>query len=1020
MADFFKSALGYLGSSGINQDNSFVGQYVELGDQKLRVKKVIAEGGFAFVFVAEDQKDGQQYALKRLLASDEETSKGIIQEICFLKKLSGHANIIQFIAAASIGKEESDHGQTEFLILTELCTGGQLVDILNSLGHALPCNVILQVFYQVCRAVQHMHRQKPPIVHRDLKVENLLLSRAGMVKLCDFGSATTQTHAPDHTWTPMRRSTVEDEITKNTTPMYRAPEMLDLYQNFPITELADIWALGCVLYLLCFNEHPFADSAKLRIINANYTIPETDTEYSVFHDLIRSMLKVDPRERPSINDIVSQLQEVAIARGVNLKAALELHPTAREELQVPPVSPSIKRLSDYQDSVNPYQYQSHTRQQTPPPSATAGLFSSLRGGAASLLKNVKDASTKVMDTVSASINKGDMDFTYLTTRLAVMSFPAEGVEATIKNHIDDVRGFLDLHHANCYAVYNCSQRLYRASKFQNRVSDCGWSLKKAPTLALLFSVCKNMHLWLRQNPTNICVVHCTDGKAVSATVVCAFMCFCRLFDNPDHALKLFAMKRVPPGILPSQRRYIGYICEMVKEIPVLPHNKAVMLVSVTMLPVPMFNRMKNGCRPFLEVYLGEDRILSTSQEYERMRGFTLDEGAATIPLNILVTGDVTIVASHARSTFGGKVQGKITSMKMFQIQFHTGFLKPETKTLNFSKRELDLQDTPDKYPEGFHITFDVVVSAADRPRVEEASLPWEGFTAKGLGSKIVFSNKTEQQQLAAEFDVSERVKRKLSATGSWGSSDQYHDLSPVSDNPPAVEKSAPPPRPPPPATAIKDEPTSVGKSSFFTTLDWQTDSGQRPGDTAGAAVTTDSDNEEDTTDVGMKRRPMEAFQDSFDELVTERAGNKDDSDKNNVHTDKVEGEGLIDDVSDDDACPDGPPGEPVADLLNMGAASADVSSTAQQINLLKMGSAEPSFYDQLIGGPDATPQVAAPTSQNLLGDDFSLFQQAAPPAAAPVQPTNTLGSDANFGGFDAFQGSTGAAPSRGKWFSEHR
>ena len=53
---------------------------------------------------------------------------------------------------------------------------------------------------------------------------------------------------------------------------------------------------------------------------------------------------------------------------------------------------------------------------------------------------------------------------------AVMSFPAEGVEATIKNHIDDVRGFLDLHHANCYAVYNCSQRLYRASKFQNRVS----------------------------------------------------------------------------------------------------------------------------------------------------------------------------------------------------------------------------------------------------------------------------------------------------------------------------------------------------------------------------------------------------------------------------------------------------------------------------------------------------------------------------------------------------------------------
>ena len=53
------------------------------------------------------------------------------QEIQFLKRLSGHQNIIQFISAASIGKEESDHGQAEFLLLTELCEGGQLVDVLN-------------------------------------------------------------------------------------------------------------------------------------------------------------------------------------------------------------------------------------------------------------------------------------------------------------------------------------------------------------------------------------------------------------------------------------------------------------------------------------------------------------------------------------------------------------------------------------------------------------------------------------------------------------------------------------------------------------------------------------------------------------------------------------------------------------------------------------------------------------------------------------------------------------------------
>ena len=44
--------------------------------------------------------------------------------------------------------------------------------------------------------------------------------------------------------------------------------------------------MGCVIFFLCFMEHPFEDSAKLRILNAKYTIPENDKEYTVFHSLI--------------------------------------------------------------------------------------------------------------------------------------------------------------------------------------------------------------------------------------------------------------------------------------------------------------------------------------------------------------------------------------------------------------------------------------------------------------------------------------------------------------------------------------------------------------------------------------------------------------------------------------------------------------------------------------------------------------------------------------------------------------
>ena len=77
------------------------------------------------------------------------------------------------------------------------------------------------------------------------------------------------------------------QIQRNTTPMYRAPEMIDLYSNKPVNEKADIWALGCLLYKLCFKVHPFEDSAKLRILNAKYKIPPNDASYTMFHTIIR-------------------------------------------------------------------------------------------------------------------------------------------------------------------------------------------------------------------------------------------------------------------------------------------------------------------------------------------------------------------------------------------------------------------------------------------------------------------------------------------------------------------------------------------------------------------------------------------------------------------------------------------------------------------------------------------------------------------------------------------------------------
>jgi len=56
------------------------------------------------------------------------------------------------------------------LLLLVIFPGGSLVDVLTNRSSALPVDVICRILWQTCRAVQHMHSQQPPVIHRDLKV----------------------------------------------------------------------------------------------------------------------------------------------------------------------------------------------------------------------------------------------------------------------------------------------------------------------------------------------------------------------------------------------------------------------------------------------------------------------------------------------------------------------------------------------------------------------------------------------------------------------------------------------------------------------------------------------------------------------------------------------------------------------------------------------------------------------------------------------------------------------------------
>ncbi|XP_030429276.1 putative tyrosine-protein phosphatase auxilin isoform X4 [Gopherus evgoodei] len=383
-----------------------------------------------------------------------------------------------------------------------------------------------------------------------------------------------------------------------------------------------------------------------------------------------------------------------------------------------------------------------------------GLLDMVKGGAGRLFSNLKDnlkdtlkdTSSKVMQSV-ASYTKGELDISYVTSRIIVMSFPAEGVELGFRNHIEDVRTFLDSRHPDHYTVFNLSQKSYRSAKFHNRVSECSWPMRQAPSLHNLYAVCKNMHNWLQQNPKNVCVIHCMDGRAASAVLVSAMFCFCHLFSSPVPAIQLLNSKRPGIGLWPSHRRYLGYICDLIAEKPINPHCKPLAIKSVCLSPVPCFNKQRNGCRPFCDILIGETRIFTTSQEYERMKEFRVQEGKVLIPLGVTVHGDVVLSVYHMRSTIGGRLQAKMTNTQIFQIQFHTGFIALGTTMLKFTKPELDACDSPEKYPQLFHVTLEIEIESADRQT--DLTPPWENFTTKDINASILFSSHQEHQDALA-------------------------------------------------------------------------------------------------------------------------------------------------------------------------------------------------------------------------------------------------------------------------------
>ncbi|XP_029366137.1 AP2-associated protein kinase 1-like isoform X3 [Echeneis naucrates] len=290
------SGAGGGGGAGSGGGGSFIGRVFTIGRYQVTVEEIVAEGGFAIVFLVRTHQ-ALRCALKRMYVNNEHDLQVCKLEIQIMRDLVGNKNIVGFLDSSITAVGAGD--VWEVLILMDFCRGGQVVNLMNQrlqTGFTEP--EVLQIFCDTCEAVARLHQYKSPIIHRDLKVENILLHDRGHYVLCDFGSATNHFQNPQTEGVAV----VEEEIKKYTTLSYRAPEMVNLYGGKVITTKADIWAMGCLLYKLCYFTLPFGES-QVAICDGSFTIPDNSRYSQDMHCLIRYMLEPDPDKRPDIYQV---------------------------------------------------------------------------------------------------------------------------------------------------------------------------------------------------------------------------------------------------------------------------------------------------------------------------------------------------------------------------------------------------------------------------------------------------------------------------------------------------------------------------------------------------------------------------------------------------------------------------------------------------------------------------------------------------------------------------------------------
>ncbi len=272
---------------------------------KYRIEKLLAMGGFGAVYLGHDIKNGDRtVAIKDMICADPQEFS---IRLNFFRREYDILRSLKDIGIVPRTYDLIEQGQTAHLVM-EFIKGQDLLKLLEGNNNQpFPYDQVIEWGKSMCDVLQHMHSQSPPLVHRDLKPDNImLLEDRKSIKMIDFGTARDIGRT---------REQLRAAKTRVYTEGYAPPEQI-VGKPEP---RSDLFALAGTMYHLVTGKAPegfyTAKEIETQLNDPASPIPK---EYRWLHELIRINLAEDVNERYfTAREIRNDLDRRQVTREVN-------------------------------------------------------------------------------------------------------------------------------------------------------------------------------------------------------------------------------------------------------------------------------------------------------------------------------------------------------------------------------------------------------------------------------------------------------------------------------------------------------------------------------------------------------------------------------------------------------------------------------------------------------------------------------------------------------------------------------